>query len=316
MIFQIFNKIVSWVLGWKKSFFCHDLDQVTNHQSRNTPRISSKISRVGKEVESNTVLPSACIDKKYKRSVCCFTADVDAPLHFSEYEYLQLFQKKNSLKYGGIPLCIGSNQVSIIKQTDAVYCEEEKCWFWPFKQEANLDEIFPFLPKVYQMHENILVPNLVPEPLWGENLRKYLSKKDWDFLRKHTYTQSGYRCSICGGKGERWPVECDEIWDYQPLEDGRWISVLIGLRALCPRCHRVNHLGKANVDGKYDETVRHMAYINGWSLSHANRIAKESFITFEERSKKTWLLGYENECDWDPAIEKILKAFFCEVKAP
>ena len=92
--------------------------------------------------------------------------------------------------------------------------------------------------------------------------------------------------------------------------------MLIGLRALCPRCHQVNHLGKANVDGKYDETVLHMAYINGWSLSLANRVAEEAFKTFEERSKKPWLLGYENECDWDHAIEKILKTFFCEVKAP
>lgn len=59
-------------------------------------------------------------------------------------------------------------------------------------------------------------------------------------------------------------------------------------------CHRVNHLGKANADGKYSETVQHMAYINGWSLSRANRVAEEAFKTFEERSEKTWLLGYEN----------------------
>lgn len=52
-------------------------------------------------------------------------------------------------------------------------------------------------------------------------------------------------------------MECDEAWDYRLLEEEQGVAVLIGLRALCPRCHRVNHLGKANVDGRFNETKTH-----------------------------------------------------------
>lgn len=241
----------------------------------------------------------------------------EIPLHFWDYDYIKNFEHNNSLRYGGIPLCIGPKQISIIEQTDAVYCQEEKCWFSPYKSNANINELYEFMPKVYHLgNESILVPNLVPEPLWGRNLRKYLSKRDWDFLRKYTYSISGYRCSICGGKGKQWPVECDEMWDYRSLEEGREVSVLVGLRALCPRCHRVNHLGKAKIDGKYDETIRHMAYINGWSLNYSEHVAEEAFKLFNERSEKSWLMGYDNECPWDPSVEKILKTFFCVESPP
>ena len=323
MISKIFNKIASLILKRNTSSFNSDSAQSIDSAIGLRTKVlipESKGLGIPREVEkkiNNKVLFTDCNDKKLKCDAnFYFAQDPDSRLCFWDYDYLQSFEQKNSLKYGGIPLCISPSQINIIKKTDAIYCTEEKCWFWPYKQNGNLNEIYPYLPRVYQMEENILAPNLVPEPLWEKNLRKYLDKNDWDFLRKHTYAQSGYRCSICGGKGEKWPVECDEVWNYQSLEDKRWASVLIGLRALCPRCHRVNHLGKANLDGKYDETIRHMAYINGWSLNLANHVANEAFKTFEERSKKTWLLGYENECVWDPSVEKVLKTFFSEVTAP
>jgi hypothetical protein len=28
--------------------------------------------------------------------------------------------------------------------------------------------------------------------------------------------------------------------------------------ALCPSCHRVKHMGKARIDGKYDAALRHL----------------------------------------------------------
>jgi len=269
-----------------------------------------------KEAIYSTVLLSEGVDERFKDPEILFGQDLNSPLMFWDYDYLQAFQNKNSLKDGGIPLCVSPSEENIIKKTDAVYCKEEKCWFWPFKRNGDLNPIYPFLPKVYQMEEdNILIPNLVPEPLWGENLRKYLRKEDWEFLRKHTYAQSSYRCSICGGKGEQWPVECDEVWDYRLLEDKRGAAVLIGLRALCPRCHRVNHLGKANVDGYFNETIRHMAYINGWSLKRAEQEAEDAFQIFNERSEKNWVLGYDDECTWHPSVERALKTFFCETAA-
>lgn len=330
-MFQIFKKIAS-IFEKIKILIFHRQDASLQQSSNawisqdNQVRIRilspSEIletsRQIRKEAKYSTVLLPKGVDERFEDPEILFSQDLDldSPLMFWDYDYLQAFQNKNSFKDGGIPLCIGPSEENIIKQTDAVYCREEKCWFWPYKRDGNLNEIYPFLPKVYQMEgDDVLIPNLVPEPLWGENLRKYLMKQNWDFLRKHTYAQSSYRCSICGGKGEQWPVECDEVWDYRLLEDGRGMAVLIGLRALCPRCHRVNHLGKAKVDGYYNETMKHMAYINGWSLKRAEQTAEEAFQIFDERSQKNWLLAYDDECTWHPSVEKVLKTFFCEMAA-
>ena len=257
-----------------------------------------------------------------------FVLGLNKPLWIADYDYLRALEENNGLTERAFPLCVGPDHVEFITKTRAIYSHRKKCWFWPYENDLHIVEMKSVLPRIhYPLCDHvdcesgfciqpILLPNLVPEPLWGQNLRKFLSREEWDDLRKFTYASSGYRCSICGGIGEKWPVECDEIWDYRILEDGRGLAVLKGLRALCPRCHRVNHLGKANVDSKYNETIKHMAYINGWSLYHADQVAKEAFKTFEERSEKTWVLGYDDECNWHPSIEKILKTVFCESSAP
>lgn len=233
------------------------------------------------------------------------------PLSFCDYDYLIHFESNSSLKYGGIPLCVSSQDISYVKKHGAYYCPSQQSCYWPYEKLDNPDAIIKFFPKIYQMdNKNVLSPNLVPEPLWGENLRKYLSQDDWNFLRTHTYSQSGYRCSICGGKGQKHPVECDEVWEYKDLDSKYGIAILTELRALCSRCHRVNHLGKANADGKYLETITHMAYINYWSLKYAEHIADKSFKLFEKRSKKNWYLGYNTDKNWGPKIKKILKTFF------
>ncbi|CCB90255.1 hypothetical protein [Simkania negevensis] len=252
------------------------------------------------------------------------SSNLDTPLDLRSYDYLRNFEENHSLGKRAFPLCVGPSEVELVKGAGALYCQEKKCWFWPYDATFDVIKMKSVLPRIHNPYCNHqvckwgdcevppLLPKLVPEPLWGENLRKYLRKEQWDFLRGHTYKKSGYRCSICGGIGEDWPVECNEVWDYQPLEGSKYIAVLIDLKALCPRCHDATHLGKARVDGRYDEAIRHMAYINGWSLNHANRIADKAFLIFSELSEKTWLLGFDDACNWDPSVEKILRTFFSE----
>lgn len=55
---------------------------------------------------------------------------------------------------------------------------------------------------------------LVPSTAFGENLRKLLTKTEWDKVRKAVYKRAGYKCEICGGKGEKHPVEAHEEWLY------------------------------------------------------------------------------------------------------
>jgi 5-methylcytosine-specific restriction endonuclease McrA len=45
-------------------------------------------------------------------------------------------------------------------------------------------------------------------------LKSLLSQAQWDKIRKDTYKRFSYRCTVCGCKGQAWPVECDERWHY------------------------------------------------------------------------------------------------------
>lgn len=222
------------------------------------------------------------------------------------YDYLEGLV----LKSGGIPLCVNSKEAIFLKRMGAVYCDEG--WFCPLGKGAHFEELAQFFPRTFREEKNVLVPRMIPQPLWGKNLRSFLRREEWDSLRSRVYDASGHRCVICGGRGDRWAVECHEMWDYRLFNDGSAMSVLVGLRALCPRCHRVNHLGKARVDGVYEETLFHMAGVNQWPMRKARLVSQKAFEVWKERSKKRWVLGYDDTIDWDPLAKKILRDVFPE----
>jgi hypothetical protein len=128
---------------------------------------------------------------------------------------------------------------------------------------------------------------LVPSPVWGSNLRTALSKSNWDRLRKAKYQEVQNRCEVCGGKGRRHPVECHEVWEYN---DQNKVQKLVGLKALCPPCHRVKHLGLAMSSGYGDVSLQHLARVNGWSVQEAEAYAREAFGVWECRSVHDWHL--------------------------
>lgn len=229
-------------------------------------------------------------------------------------KHLRQVVQTNSLESGGIPLCFHSQESVFFNRTEAVFCDKEKTWFCPIGRGVNFEEFAPYFPKAFRGGNNILVPNLVPQLLWGENLRKGLSRGDWDFLSMHTYARFGRRCAICGGREKKWPVECHEVWEYRPFDEKSGIALLKELRSLCSLCHRVNHLGKARVDGLYQKTLVYMAEINGWSIGQAQSVAKKAFDLWERLSKKQWAVGYDDEEPWDPSIKAVLDKLFLQRK--
>ena len=93
--------------------------------------------------------------------------------------------------------------------------------------------------KVTKKRKMKLGINLIPKSSWYKNLRSEFSKKRWDVLRKECYKKANYICEACGGKGDKWPVECHEVWDFSKIG----IQKLIRLIALCPLCHKCQHPG-------------------------------------------------------------------------
>lgn len=131
----------------------------------------------------------------------------------------------------------------------------------------------------------VLEIELVPETCWGVNLRSRLPIEAWDIVRKKVYRDCNYRCAICGGKGDRWPVEAHEVWEY---DDENLIQKLVRIDGLCPACHEAHHYGLAQTRGRDDIVERHLMKINNWTGEQVREHVRESFKLWEWRSKQQW----------------------------
>jgi len=133
----------------------------------------------------------------------------------------------------------------------------------------------------------ILEIELVPKNNWYLNLRSELTKTKWDIVRRKVYNNAGYRCEVCGGRGDTWPVECHEKWEY---DDENKIQKLTGLIALCPLCHKVKHIGLTKKNGEYDAVLEHFCKINKIDKEIAEKYITEQFNKWLNRSEYTYRL--------------------------
>jgi hypothetical protein len=134
-----------------------------------------------------------------------------------------------------------------------------------------------------------LTIELVPTTAWFKNVRSEVTPKEWDILRRRTYSQASYRCEICGGRGRKWPVECHEVWDYN---DETKVQTLVRLIALCPLCHAVKHIGGQQAKSKAagERALKHLMKVNGWGRSKANAYIQHCYKVWNERSHHDWAL--------------------------
>lgn len=130
-----------------------------------------------------------------------------------------------------------------------------------------------------------LTIELVPRTSWFNNVRSHVTKKQWDVLRNDCYVKAHNKCEICGKRGEEWPVECHEVWEYN---DKKHIQKLIRLIALCPACHEVKHIGLAELKGNLDRAIFHLRFVNKITLSEAKQLIKDAFIKWNQRSEQEW----------------------------
>lgn len=127
---------------------------------------------------------------------------------------------------------------------------------------------------------------LVPKTAWFNNLRSFLTKEEWDIVRKKCYKEANHRCEVCGGTGDKWPVECHEIWEYTKSHKVK----LKGLIALCPDCHEVKHIGLAQIRGRFYPALNHFMKVNNVSKQEAIKYVNCCFSLWNERNKVDWKL--------------------------
>jgi len=182
-----------------------------------------------------------------------------------------------------VPLCVPFERRAEVAARGAVFDREEKCWLIERDRTSGLEAFLPYRYRKDRAAPYIR-PWMVPQSLWGHDLRALLAKEDWDRIRKDTYARAGSRCRVCGGRGPKWPVEADEGWDY---DDIRRIQTLKGVIALCPDCHAVRHWGKTMTEGRSEQAIDWMVEINGWTRAQARQCADDAMALWHKRSDHT-----------------------------
>lgn len=140
-----------------------------------------------------------------------------------------------------------------------------------------------------------LTVELVPATCFFSNVRSQVSAADWDILRRATYKLANYICEICGDTGSnqgfKHSVEAHEIWEYTEGKGKKPnVQKLTGLIALCPRCHKVKHIGLATMRGEDGLCVKHLMKVNQWSKAQAEQHIDAAWDVWDAHSEMEWVL--------------------------
>lgn len=139
----------------------------------------------------------------------------------------------------------------------------------------------------------LIYPDMLPENVWGSNLRGILSRADWDRLRIPVCESAGNRCEVCGQPGydpdngrPRRP-DCHELWHFE-VSTGSAVQRLTRLIALCPNCHRIQHAGRAAVRGELSMVVEQLRVVNAWNDSEIRLALDNADKRYRWRRQFSW----------------------------
>jgi len=140
---------------------------------------------------------------------------------------------------------------------------------------------------------------LVPKPLWEQNLRsdEGLGRERWDKLRRELIKESGSRCAICGATEKR--LHGHEVWDYREKKTVGSV-VLLRVEIVCVDCHDIHHwarttklfeAGKITAD-RYKHLRKHFRAVNGCRQEVFDQHFLQSARIWEKRSSKQWKIEW------------------------
>jgi hypothetical protein len=142
-----------------------------------------------------------------------------------------------------------------------------------------------------------LAISMVPQALWRENLRKHLTRGEWNGLRTKQFERIP-KCEYCGSSPEGAARHAHEEWDYS-MKAGT--ARLVGLRTICRMCHFVEHRGLVNVmvaKGRFtpdifDQIERHFCAVNGCGPQDYHRHCKQAERRFSRLTQvESWNVDF------------------------
>jgi hypothetical protein len=92
----------------------------------------------------------------------------------------------------------------------------DRVWTWVGQKEVP-EELKQFVARSYYTPRATgprLEIELIPKTCWFSNIRNHVSPEGWKFISRQVFAGAGNRCQICGGRGDKWPVECHEVWEF------------------------------------------------------------------------------------------------------
>lgn len=116
-----------------------------------------------------------------------------------------------------------------------------------------------------------LAISMIPRRLWGENLRKVLTRSRWDKIRQGKITECGLKCETCGKiERESKRISAHEEWEYT-TNGQSGVALLVGVRLACWLCHSVEHFGgRENMvangelpERAIEDIIKHFCRVNG-----------------------------------------------------
>jgi Domain of unknown function (DUF5710) len=139
-----------------------------------------------------------------------------------------------------------------------------------------------------------LFVDLVPSSCWFTNARSCIAQQDWERVRRLVVGRAGRRCEAEGCRqGENrdrqiW-LEAHERWEFLEGPRGR-VQVLRRLVCLCTECHTATHFGLAQIRGRDQDALAHLAKVTGMEAVEARSHVREAFWLWEQRSAHEWAL--------------------------
>jgi hypothetical protein len=129
-----------------------------------------------------------------------------------------------------------------------------------------------------------LVPELIPEPLWGVSAYRVFKKtKPWKEIQQDTHQKAGYRCESCEADGPQ--LACHDKWRYV---DKTCVATLIGFEIRCLLCHNATHIGRAIELGFGQDAIRQLRKVNRCTEREVGEMIVAAMSQWEKRSEKKW----------------------------
>ena len=175
-------------------------------------------------------------------------------------------------------------------------------------------ELSPMDKRLVKRNAGLKLPlELIPDPQAHKSLHHHLSPDGWDKIRFRVYRRRRNNCEICGGRGGRHPVECHEIWSY---DINTLVQKLEGCQPLCPKCHRVKHIGIPNSRKPFRECFKRFKQINKLHIQTARNIVVAIRKQWIIRSAYKWTLDISHISKYglDPTTFKIDKSNMTQLR--